>query len=221
MYDLLEHVFRPAIRDLVSDISRYCTQVDIINFRLDNIFLIGKLIEAKEPTYSFLERVITNSISEVMNIGSEVIITSDNISEKNHILGAQIYGENPDTYTERVARKTYVIGVEAFKVKPFEDDFYKKKAKLNPNDDVKDKIYDLEAEYALRGEESVDLFYQPEFNPSLKEEKGPKDSTLLIPRGKKVLEKDQVAGIEKKFFAHDECLVYASKLNKCINIIRF
>ncbi|CEP07046.1 hypothetical protein [Parasitella parasitica] len=210
VYDLLEHVFRPAIRDLVSDISRYSTQVDIINFRLDKIFMVGKLVEAKDATYSFLESVITKSISEVMNVGSELITTSEDINAHNHILGAQIYAEDPTTYTERVARKTYVIGIEAFKTQPFEDEILEKLERLKKEDDSKDRIYDLEAEYALKGQEPVELFYQPESNPSLKIKKTADDATLLIPRGKKVLEKDQVDGIEKKFFAHEECLVYAS-----------
>ncbi|KAL9557095.1 hypothetical protein MBANPS3_001552 [Mucor bainieri] len=207
VYDLLEHIFRPAIRDLVSDISRYSTQVDIINFRMDKIFLIGKLVEAKEATYSFLERVITKSISEVLNIGNDFITTSEKIKTENQILGAQIFAKDPATYTERVARKTYVIGIESFTIKPFKKEI---QAKIKNLKDNKDKIYDLEAEYALRGEKGPALFYQHEYNPSMFDSKTPEDSTLLIARGKKVLEQDQVAGIERKFFAHEDCLVYAS-----------
>ncbi|EPB90796.1 hypothetical protein HMPREF1544_02374 [Mucor circinelloides 1006PhL] len=211
VYDLLENVFRPAIRDLVGDISRYSTQVDIINFRLDKIFLIGKLVEAKEATYSFLERVIAKSISEVLNIGNDFITTSDKIKAENHILGAQIYAKDPTTYTERVARKTYVIGIKSYTVQKFRDDIRKQIKELEDEDkDNKDKIYDLEAEFALRDEDGPELYYQPEFNPSLKVPKGPEDATLLIARGRKMLEQDQVAGIERKFFAHEECLVYAS-----------
>ncbi|GAN05319.1 hypothetical protein MAM1_0087c04789 [Mucor ambiguus] len=211
VYDLLEHVFRPAIRDLVSDISRYSTQVDIINFRMDKIFLIGKLVEAKEETYSFLERVITKSLSEVLNIGNDLITTSSSINVNTHILGAQIYANEPYSYTERVARKTYVIGLQSYTVKEFKGEIKERiQALKDADEDNKDKIYDLEAEYALRDKKGPALFYQREYNPSLFVPKGPTDSTLLIARGKKVLEQDQVAGIERKFFAHEECLVYAS-----------
>ncbi|CAO3619321.1 unnamed protein product [Mucor fragilis] len=141
----------------------------------------------------------------------QLVITDG--ANKPHLLGAQIYAKDPTTYTERVAGKAYVIGIQSYTVQEFKDEIKREiEALEKAKGDNKDKIYGLKVEFALRGdEEGPKLYYQSEYSSLSFVQKGlEEDSTLLIERGRKIFEQDQMTGIERKFFAYEECLVYAS-----------
>lgn len=216
MYDLLEYVFRPAAKDFASEINRFATQSDMTQrFVLDNIFLSGFLLEASKSNYEFLERIVISNISEIMGIQTKYI-TSSKDNGKEALLGAAIYGNCPTNFTERVARTSYAVNVRAYKIREFEEQA-KKEIEEEKKKDVKDlkkRIYNVESAYSHISDEIVDLFYQSPHNPSKYTsdfDRKKNDLTYLIRRGDKILEKDQKKGIFKKFYAHEDCIVYASK----------
>lgn len=217
IYDLLEHVFRPATRDLASEINRFATQVDMSRlFNFDKIFLSGFLVEAKEEAYSFLEDIILKNISEVMNIHSELIQPSEK-NGKEALIGAAHYGNFPEDFTERVSRKSYVIQVRGFKPQEFSQEVKNNIAKIEKKNqrNKKNDIYNEEATNALIDQSrKVQLYYQSSHNPSLKNDnfiRNPTDVTFLIHRGDKISEHNQMHGVSKRFYAQEECIVYASK----------
>ncbi|KAI9261965.1 hypothetical protein EDC94DRAFT_609376, partial [Helicostylum pulchrum] len=217
VYDLLEHIFRPAVKDFASEINRFATQTDMMQrFSFDKIFLSGTLLEAEKPNYTFLEGIVINNISEVMNIKTEFITPSKH-NGKEALLGAEIYGNHPKDFTERVARTSYAVNVRAFGLKKFELKAKKKIEKEVASEDKKDlkkKIYDIESAYGhVNEDEKVDLFYQSPHNPSMYTtdfDRKDDDLTYLIRRGDKILEKNQKKGIFKKFYAKEDCIVYAT-----------
>lgn len=225
IYDLLEYVFRPASRDLASEINRFATQVDMSRlFNFDNIFLSGFLLEAKKEAYSFLEKIVLKNISEVMNIQIDLITPSTD-NGKEALLGAAHYGNHPEDFTERVSRRSYVVKVCAFKRKEFTDDVKQKIIAIENKKErsTKHSVYNEEAKNALVDKKKpVSLYHQSFSNPSLKNndfKRAPDNVTFLIYRGDKISEQDQMYGVSKRFYAQEECIVYASKysmLNKSI-----
>lgn len=210
---MLEHVFRPAIQDLVFEINRHIIQTGINNFRMDKIFLMDKLFKAKQNTYEFLEKMFAKALSDAINIEDKQIELSEPINVAA-LQGALLYGTVPWRYTERVARKTYMVTVTAFNFKPFEKETLDELIKIDSEyrEDDKDKQYDLEARAAYKyGDERLDVFYQSSINPSKTYKIGPSYQNLFIRRGTKITEKDQTHGIVQKFYCKKECLVHASK----------
>lgn len=217
IYDLLEHVFRPATRDLASEINRFATQVDMARlFNFDKIFLSGFLIEAKKEAYDFLEKIILKNISEVMNIQSEHILSS-NYNGKEALMGAALYGNNPEDFTERVSRKSYVVQVQGYKRQEFDEDVFKRISEIEKKKErgMKNDVYNEEASNALINKgKTVTLYHQSSYNPSLKDDtfkRGTDNVTFLIHRGDKITEHDQMHGVSRRFYSQEECIVYASK----------
>ncbi|KAG2196471.1 hypothetical protein INT47_012672 [Mucor saturninus] len=216
IYDLLEHVFRPATRDLASEINRFATQVDMARlFNFDKIFLSGFLIEAKKEAYDFLEKIILKNISEVMNIQGELILPSAE-NGKEALMGAAHYGNYPEDFTERVSRKSYVVQLKGYKPQDFDDDVKKSISQIRKEKkrSMKNDIYNEEASNALIDKsKTVRLYHQSSYNPSLKNEKfirSPEDVTFLIHRGDKISEHNQMHGVSKRFYSEEECIVYAT-----------
>ncbi|GAA5801272.1 hypothetical protein HPULCUR_006718 [Helicostylum pulchrum] len=216
VYDLLEYVFRPAAKDFASEINRFATQTDMTQrFIYDNILLSGFLLEAKETNYEFLERIVISNISEIMGIQTDYIKRSAD-NGKEALLGAAIYGNCPTYFTERIARTSYAVNIRAYKIKEFEEQAKKeiKDEKSKKQKDLKKRIYAVESAYGhVNEDEKVDLFYQSPHNPSMYTtdfDRKDDDLTYLIRRGDKILEKDQKKGIFKKFYAKEDCIVYAT-----------
>lgn len=211
-YDLLEHVFRPAIRDLVSEINRHAAKTDINKYRMDKIFLTDKLLQAQPNTCELLETIFISTLSKAMNIDKDLIKPSEN---KNiaAIEGAVLYGVDPMKYTERVARKSYMFTVTAWDIQEFEPDVIKE---VKEHGDYEDVIYDIESSNAFPGTEQYVIFSQPTLNPSKSYKVGPSYQNLLIRRGTKITENDQVSGIQKRFFVEQGCLVYVGNRHSCL-----
>ncbi|KAI9261963.1 hypothetical protein EDC94DRAFT_694350 [Helicostylum pulchrum] len=216
VYDLLEYVFRPAAKDFASEINRFATQTDMTQrFIYDNILLSGFLLEAKETNYEFLERIVISNISEIMGIQTDYIKRSAD-NGKEALLGAAIYGNCPTYFTERIARTSYAVNIRAYKIKEFEEQAKKeiKDEKSKKQKDLKKRIYAVESAYGhVNEDEKVDLFYQSPHNPSMYTtdfDRKDDDLTYLIRRGDKILEKNQKKGIFKKFYAKEDCIVYAT-----------
>ncbi|KAI7886385.1 uncharacterized protein EV154DRAFT_521279 [Mucor mucedo] len=216
-YEFLEYVFWPAIRDLTSAIK--CNGMQRNMFRLydiDNIFLSGFSVEAKKETSDFLERIVIKTLSEALSIPRSRICLSD-ASGKEALLGAAYYGNYPETFTERVSRRSYAIQVCGYKRQKFEIDIEKNisEMKLKGGKNVKNDIYNEEAANAYSDlDKPVKLYYQSSYNSSSKDSnslRNPEDVTRLISRGDKITEHNQMHGIVKRFYAEEECIVYASK----------
>lgn len=90
-------------------------------FSFDKIFLSGALLETDKANYEFLDSILVRSISDIMTIDSDFIKPSE-CNGKEALLGAAIYGNQPEAFTERVSRATYAVKVSAFKLKKFSDD---------------------------------------------------------------------------------------------------
>lgn len=207
VHDVFEYVFQPVICDLVSEISYHATQIDISYFHLDNVFLIDKLLDAQPKTYEFLEKIFMKSLANVMNIGVDTIKLPKDM-EESALKGIELYGKNPDIYTERVARKTYMTTVEAFEFQFFEENAINETIL---EEDDEDSVYNVESKNAFRGDTNVELFYEPAYNPSDRLQVGPFYQNLFIQRGTKITEHNQTYGIRKRFFAERECLVYVCR----------
>ncbi|KAI7891320.1 uncharacterized protein EV154DRAFT_508716, partial [Mucor mucedo] len=199
-YEFLEHVFWPAIRDLTSAIKCNGMKRNVFRlFDIDGIFLSGFSVDAKKETSDFLERIVIKTLSEALSIPRSRICLSD-ASSKEALLGAAYYGNYPEIFTERVSRRSYAIQVCG----------YKPKGKKN----VKNDIYNEEAANAYSDvAKPVNLYYQSSYNSSLKDSdslRTPDDVTFLISRGDKISAHNQMHGILKRFYAEEECIVYAS-----------
>ncbi|GAA5796135.1 hypothetical protein HPULCUR_001504 [Helicostylum pulchrum] len=213
VYDLLEYIFLPAVRDLAFEINRFASQTDMIKyFSFDKIILSGTLLETKTTNYEFLKRIIINYTSKAMNINTNYI----NFSKHNGgeaILGAAIYGNHPEIFTERVARTSYAVHARAYRLKEFENIAKKKIEKekeiYRDEDDLKNRVYSLESHYSYASDEKVELFYHPHLDTdTFKCEED--DLSYFIRRGDKVLEKYESEGILKKFYAQENCIVYVT-----------
>ncbi|KAG2237182.1 hypothetical protein INT48_006586 [Thamnidium elegans] len=216
VYDLLEYVFLPAVKDLASEINRFVLQADMMQcFSFDRIVLSGVLIETSTPNYEYLERTVSSIISEVMNIKTDFINLSKH-NGKEALLGAAIYGNHPEDFTERVARTSYAVNVRAYAPKKLEAKAKMEIERIRSYEletEMKMKIYGVESEYCLVSDKKVDLFYQSPHDPSLYTsafDRKNDDLTYLIRRGDKILERDEYEGIFKKFYAHEDCIVYAT-----------
>ncbi|GAA5809045.1 hypothetical protein MFLAVUS_002448 [Mucor flavus] len=221
VYDLLEYVFRPAAKDFASEINRFATQTDMTQrFVYDKILLSGFLLEANDTNYKFLENIVISDISEILGIQTDCIERSAD-NGKEALLGAAIYGNFPTYFTERIARTSYAVNVCAYRLKEFEtkaeNEIAEEKTKSEKKDykeNLKKKIYDIESAFGhIDKNEKVSLFYQSPHNPSLYTsdfDRGVDDLTYLIRRGDKIFEKDQKKGIFKKFYAKEDCIVYAT-----------
>ncbi|KAG2237184.1 hypothetical protein INT48_006588 [Thamnidium elegans] len=216
VYDLLEYVFLPAVKDLASEINRFVLQADMMQcFSFDRIVLSGVLIETSTPNYEYLERTVINIISKVMNIKTDFINPSKH-NGKEALLGAALYGNYPEDFTERVARISYAVNVRAYTPKDLVIKAKKKIERIRSYEletEMKMKIYGVESEYCYASDKKVDLFYQSPHDPSLYTsafDRKNDDLTYLIRRGDKILEKDEYEGIFKTFYAHEDCIVYAT-----------
>ncbi|KAI7891075.1 uncharacterized protein EV154DRAFT_231745 [Mucor mucedo] len=114
-YEVLEHIFWPAIRELTAAIKSNGMRRNVFRlFNIDKIFLSGTLIEAKKETYTFLEKIIIKNLSEVMNV-KQGTISSSEASGIEALLGAAYYGNHPESFTERISRRSYAVQVSGFK----------------------------------------------------------------------------------------------------------
>ncbi|KAG2205277.1 hypothetical protein INT47_009542 [Mucor saturninus] len=216
MYDLLEHIFLPAIRDLASKIHRFATQANMARlFNIDKVFLTGFLVKAKKEANDFLQKIIIKNISKVMNIRAELILPSKN-NGKEALMGASHYGNYPEDFTERVSRRSYVVQVRGYKRQEFgkdvENTILELKKKKGRN--MKNAIYNEEAYNAfIDKKKPVQLYYQSHIDSSIKNDdfiREPDDATLLIHRGDKISEYNQIHGFSKRFYSQEECIVYAT-----------
>lgn len=205
VFRLLQSIFWPVISKLTSIITSQAVQADIMEFKLDRIFLIGKPIQLSKYTYPFIENTLIQKLSESMNIGSDLIVPSEEYN-KEVILGASLYGLNSSIFTERIARKTYLVSIEGY-TPYFTEKAQQKIEELNDNH----KIYNFESKNVIAKTEAVKLYHQSAYNPSEKMSICPKDSTILIARGTKISTEIETLGIKKKFFAEENCVVHASK----------
>ncbi|KAG2205278.1 hypothetical protein INT47_009543 [Mucor saturninus] len=215
-YEFLEYVFWPAIRDLTSAIKRNGMQRNMFRlFDIDWIFLSGFSVEANKETSGFLERIVIKTLSEALNYPRSRICSSA-ASSKEALLGAAYYGNYPDTFTERVSRRSYAIQVRGHKREKFEINTEKSisEMKLKGGKNVKNDIYNEEAANAYSDvDKPVNLYYQSSCNLSFKDSNSlrtPDDVTFLISRGDKISEHNQMHGILKRFYAKEECIVYAT-----------
>ncbi|KAG2231741.1 hypothetical protein INT48_007461 [Thamnidium elegans] len=213
VYDLMEYIFLPTAEDLASEITRFISETDMRqHFSFDKILLSGTLLETSTQNYKILERIIINYTSEAMNINVDYIISSK-VDGKEALLGAALYGNQPQIFTERVARTSYAVHVRAFRLKEFgkiaEKKIEKEKEISKDKDDLKNKIYSLESHYSHISDEKVELFYHPRLDADTFNCVDD-DLSYIIRRGDKVLEKYQSEGILKKFYAKENCIVYAT-----------
>ncbi|KAI7891298.1 uncharacterized protein EV154DRAFT_420532, partial [Mucor mucedo] len=145
------------------------------------------------------------------------VLIQDDRGDIAAMRGAAYYGNYPETFTERVSRRSYAIQVRGYKRQKFEIDTEKSlsEMKLRGGKNVKNDIYNEEAANAYSDvDRPVNLYYQSSYNSSLKDSdslRTPDDVTFLISRGDKISECNQMHGISKRFYAEEECIVYASK----------
>ncbi|KAI8056370.1 hypothetical protein BDF21DRAFT_161924 [Thamnidium elegans] len=211
---MLEDILLPAVKDLAFEISRFATQSDMMQrFSFDKIILSGILLETNISNYKFLERIVIDYISKAMDINTDLISPSKH-NGREALLGAALYGNRPEDFTERIARVSYAVNIRAFGIKEFEDKTKSKieeeKKNSKDEDDLKNRIYSLESQNSYASDEKVELFYQPYLDTSTFN-CGEDDLSYIIRRGDKILEKHQSEGILKKFYARENCIVYASK----------
>ncbi|KAG2196290.1 hypothetical protein INT47_012512 [Mucor saturninus] len=216
-YEVLEHIFWPAIRELTAAIKSNGMQRNVFRlFNIDKIFLSGILIEAKKETYTFLEKMVIKNLSEVMNVKQGTISSSES-SGKEALLGAAYYGNHPESFTERISRRSYAVQVSGFKRQDFDELIEEKisKIKLRGEKNMKDIIYNVEATNAyIDKNKPVQLYHQSYCNPSNSENEDSirtrDDITSLISKGTEISEHNQMHGISKRFYAVEECIVYVT-----------
>ncbi|GAA5810159.1 hypothetical protein MFLAVUS_003578 [Mucor flavus] len=213
VYDLLEYIFLPAVKDLAFEINRFASQTDMIKyFGFDKIILSGTLLETDASNYELLEGIVINYISKTMNIDVGYINPSKH-NGREALLGAAIYGNCPEKFTERVACISYAVNVRAYKLEEFENIAKKKIEKMKEiyrgEVDLKNRVYSLESHYSYPSDKRVELFYRPHVETgTFKCEDD--DLSYVIRRGDKVLEKHQSEGISKTFYARENCIVHAT-----------
>ncbi|GAA5808987.1 hypothetical protein MFLAVUS_002387 [Mucor flavus] len=210
VYDIWEYILLPAIKDLASEINRFALENDMMQlFSFDKILLSGTLLDTSTPNYEILERIVINNISEVMNITTDFISPSKH-NGKEALLGAEIYGNHPEYFTERVAGTSYAVNVRAYGLKEFEP-IAKKKIENEKRaskykeykKNLKKEIYDIESTFAYASDRKVGMFYQSSLDPFLNTSAfdcKDDDLTYLIRRGDKIFEKKQ----------YEDCIVYAT-----------
>ncbi|KAG2213445.1 hypothetical protein INT47_009119 [Mucor saturninus] len=189
-YEVLEHVFWPSIRELTSAVKCNGMQRNVFRLfninKIDKIFLSGVLIEAKKETYDFLEKTIIKNLTQVMNVKQGVISPSV-VSGKEALLGAAQYGNHPESFTERISRKSYAVQVCGYKCLELDDAIQRSvlKIEMKSEKSMKDDIYTLEAANVfIEKKKVVQLCYYSSSNLfNLKHEESirhPKDITSLI-----------------------------------------
>ncbi|KAI7891318.1 uncharacterized protein EV154DRAFT_420603 [Mucor mucedo] len=203
-----EKVFDEVVDNTIDFLKR---QIKKANGNIKYTYLVGGF--GGSP---YLRKRILNEFpfGHPLHIGS---LIQDDRGDTAAMRGAAYYGNYPEIFTERVSRRSYAIQVYGYKRQKFEIDIEKSlsKMKLRGGKNVKNDIYNEEAANAYSDvNKPVNLYYQSSYNSSLKDSdslRTPDDVTFLISRGDKISAHNQMHGILKRFYAEEECIVYACK----------
>lgn len=176
----------------------------IQRFNFNKVFLCGALLETNRSNCKFLERIFINNISKTMRI-NPICIHPSNQNERGSLLGAAIYGNHPEHFTERIARISYAVNIRAYSLKEFEEETKRRieEEKSKDEDYLKKRIYAVESDFGyVNNDKKVDLFYQSIHNIFLSTGDfncGEDSLTYFIRRGDKISEENQSEGISKTF----------------------
>lgn len=160
------------------------------NYNFDHIFVIGILLEASGEVDKVVKdlfvKYLYGSLIKYTVSAKRIMFSSCNDNEVIH--GAAMYGLNPMLHTERVSRRTYAVSVQAHPVLTKES-----------------------ASVIVDTENQVDLHFQSRKGSSKTIKIGSETKTRLINQNDPVTMNLQLVGTFERFFADQECVVYASK----------
>ncbi|KAG2229760.1 hypothetical protein INT48_004764 [Thamnidium elegans] len=189
-HSFLNKILNPTIKELVETMNMSIIQAGITgNHNFDHIFVSGNLLEAsgevdKVVKDSFVKYLYCSLMKYTEN-AERIVFSSCNDNEV--IYGAAMYGLEPVLHTERVSRRTYAVSVQAHPVLTKELPLV---------------IVDTEKQ--------VDLHFQSKKGSSKTIKMGSETKTRLINQNDPVTMNLQLVGTFERFFADQECVVYAT-----------
>ncbi|GAN05310.1 conserved hypothetical protein [Mucor ambiguus] len=200
----MQDILRPVIDSLASTIASHAVQAGIMEYQIDKVFLIGRLLQISRNRYSQIENNFILRLSECLDLDGNLIVRGDEIDQEV-MKGALLYSLIPSIYTERIARRTYMVSFEAFT-----PEFTKKAIKCMKLTENQDRNYDTKSKHVTAGSKPVQIYYQPAQSPSNRIRVPPMDPKVLITKGNKIIYEMEELGIQKKFFTEEDAVVYAS-----------
>lgn len=187
----MDVILKPTIKELVETMNMSIIQGGITgNHNFDHIFVCGNLLEASgevdKVVKNLFVKYLYGSLIKYTENPERIVFSSCDDNEV--IYGAAIYGLNPMIHTERVSRRTYAVSVQAH------------------------PILDKESLLVLVDTENrVDLHFQLKKGSSKTVKIGSETKTRLINQNDPVTTNLQLVGTFERFFADQECVVYASE----------
>ncbi|KAI8974286.1 hypothetical protein BDB01DRAFT_729151 [Pilobolus umbonatus] len=131
------------------------------------------------------------------------------------IKGAVHHGLDLKSFTHRLSRRTYAINVKGFVPKDT-DVFGELRKSYHVSEDLfTPKQYKKEAARVLISDKRVVLGHQPNYQSSkafdFDHEKEDNRMIPIIRKNVKITDENETKGIYRRFYAYEECVVYASK----------
>lgn len=182
---------KPTIEELVETMNMSLIQAGITqNYYFDHVFVSGNLLEASENVNEEVKKLFVRYLfrSLFRNIADEKRIKFSKCDNNEVIYGAAMYSLDPELYTERVSRRTYAVSLQAHPV-------------------LTDELPLILA----NTENHVDLHFQLKKGSPETIKVDSETKIRLINQNDKVTMDLQSVGTFERFFADEECLVYASK----------
>ncbi|KAI8884879.1 hypothetical protein K501DRAFT_332318 [Backusella circina FSU 941] len=209
VHDLIEFVFKITYKELAFNLRRYITERDITSaFRIDNIFLMGTAVESEQAEANdFMFKILAKEITDIVSVDEERIklVKFNKESEGQEVLkGVSFYGLNPEKHTQKISRKSYAIHVIAFEPE---------KRKVGADDPLKEgeeeELKRTEFEF-FKDETPVPLETQKDNKSTEIQQITDDDLVPIMEKGTDTSYLEELYGINRRFFAKKECLVYAT-----------
>ncbi|GAN05312.1 hypothetical protein MAM1_0087c04782 [Mucor ambiguus] len=207
---LWELVLKPVLEDFVKSVNDSISDNTLIrSTQYKNIHIVGDLVKTPRETYNVFEQYIVKNLAALWRVDRSVI----QITKNSAMDGAALFAAKPESRNERLARGTYAVALEAVRRKPFEATVKEEVRRLAQDGATHDQIYKVESENAFPTSQAVQLFYEETSDQLITTFQNVcvDDAYPFIVKGARFSEKEHLrGGIRKRFYALEECIVYAN-----------
>ncbi|KAL9558420.1 hypothetical protein MBANPS3_000920 [Mucor bainieri] len=170
--------------------------------------MVNNPVDTPKETSKLFQQYIAKNLAALWKIDGNRIQHTDN----NAMEGAALFAAEPESYHERFARRTYAVAIEAVKRSPFEAAVQEEIHNLAQNDATYDQIYKVESANAFPTSHTVQLYFEETSSQLITvRQYVHADMQIFIGKGERFSEKEHLrGGIRKRFYALEECIVYAN-----------
>jgi hypothetical protein len=172
---------------------------------------LGTAVESVHEANEFMLKILAKEITDIVSEEEdrfELVKFNDKCEGQEALKGVSFYGLHPEKHTQKISRKSYAIHAVAFKPE-------KRKKETDiviPADEEGE--YDREDIEFFNTNIPVALETQKD-NESTEIQQIEKDDLVsIMEMGTSTTYLEELHGINRRFFAKEECLVYTSKYER-------